>query len=119
MYSYTIQEYVGCNMWYGFDYYELLEKWGIDTSIYCDNVENEDYDLLKLYVNNILFKNWDYENNKPSRVAKSAIKDIRNFLKAMTEYYDYNTPVWEGLLKIEDDFSFLRMFYPLIPYAWN
>lgn len=45
----------------------------------------------------------------------------RNFVKSLAESPDagYRVPLWQGLAQIEDDYTFLKSFIPLLPQAWT
>lgn len=104
----------------GYDYYELAEKWGLNLSNYNRyNNGIDEYKIFALYIENFLFRMHFYETTEePSRVMKAFCKDARSYLKALPEFNMYDSPAWKGLSEVEDDFSFLRLFIPLVGYMW-
>jgi carbohydrate-binding DOMON domain-containing protein len=100
----------------GFDYSELMSKWNLfyDYNVYP--IE-DDYFLKEFIDNFIKIKEWS--DAEYTRVSKRYIKDIREFCIAMSEWDIYDSSLWKGLAEIQDDYSFLRLFKPLLGYAWN
>lgn len=94
----------------GFDYSELMSKWNLfyDYDVY----PIEDDYFLKEFIDNFIMSEY-------TRVSKRYIKDIREFCISMSEWGRYDSSFWKELAKIQDDYSFLRLFKPLVGYAWN
>lgn len=44
---------------------------------------------------------------------------VRKFLLKLAECEDSCSPVWKALASIDHDFTMLRLFGPLVRYAWN
>ena len=104
------------NIFNGFDYSELYNKWGL----YVPDGWGEDSELFQLYINNFLLNRADDSYDKLNRVSAAFVKDCRLYLKACSEWeIGYEHVVWKALCEIEDDFTFMRLFYPLIGYMWN
>lgn len=100
----------------GWDFTELLEKWGI--VIPDEDALDGDWVALKLYLENFVWRinGW----GELSRVGCAAAKDIREYCRAMSQYdYGYWTPLWRGLSEIEDDLTTLQAFIPLAGHAWT
>jgi hypothetical protein len=109
----------------GYDYTELAEKWQIPIP---DNIwEKEDgspFSEAHHYIVEYLrrFCKFNGKNNEASRVTRKITKDIREFCKALSEFWGEENDeglLWEAISKMKDDFTVLRMFTPLVPYAWN
>ena len=101
----------------GFDYLELSDKWCIYVPFECD----DDGSWIVEFAMNFLFKmRWDDNDrrHKYTRVSQAFIDDCRAFVSALAEWDQSEKPLWEGLSKIESDENFVRMFIPLLPYAW-
>lgn len=104
-------------MFYGYDYTELAEKWGIAPP--PEGVDENIYYLttIRWHIQEIIAK---VAENKEEVNPK--IQDMRDFLKALikeSEEVDYCTPVWKGLLKIEEPYTFCHLFIALLPYMWT
>jgi hypothetical protein len=101
----------------GWDWTELSEKWGLYLNgDQIDILEGEEI-LFRHYLNGLLFSLCAFGNVR--RVSAAACSDIRNYLKALSKNPGYEAPAWEGLSRVEDDFSLLRLFIDLFPLAWS
>lgn len=104
----------------GFDWCELIEKWNFYIP---DDVETinkmEDYEYFQLYMDKFIFKLDNHGN--PTRIMRSFCKDVRKYLKAMDYYREINSAadVWQAIANIDSDYSMLRIFMPLVGYAWS
>jgi hypothetical protein len=95
----------------GFDYSELMSKWNLfyDYDVY----PIEDDYFLKEFIDNFI------ETAEHSMVSKRYIKDIREFCISMSEWDRYDSSFWKCLSEIKYDYSFFRLFKPLVVYACN
>lgn len=98
---------------YGDDWTELSEHWGI-------NLELEDDEVLKqtqAYMRNAM-------NDKP--LCKQVAKDLRRFLRALYKQsvkMDYHHTIWKGLLDINKDQygdeCLVHFSMELLGYMWT
>jgi hypothetical protein len=106
----------------GWDYTELFDKWHLYVP-----AELYDNDLESSYVHNLIhmmfFMHYNFVKSKASRVGNRFYKDCRNYCKAMLENYpelhQMDKELWLGLIRIKDDYTFMRYFNALLEYAWS
>ena len=60
-----------------------------------------------------------YDGEAYDEEGARAVAEMKAFLAALKTWDNYSNPVWEGLLQVEDDYSFVRLFLPLLPYMWD
>jgi hypothetical protein len=99
----------------GWDFEELADEWGLYLPDYLDDYSDvTTSDWIKMYLENFVFK---VEN---TRVRRKAASDIREYCRLMSEDdCCYQCPIWEGYAKLEDDFTTIQMFIPIIEHAWT
>lgn len=92
----------------GYDWTELAKCFGL--------FENEYEDELTLK------KTKDYLVTNHFSNTEYLAKEIRRFLfelyKNCLQSKRYSTPVWKGLLNIEDDFTLIKYTIILLEYMW-
>ena len=100
--------------WDGWDCEELIEHWGLKEELEKHNDKLDGYNVvLQNYISAHMTLFTDDEEME--RVAN----DIRGFLTALiVRERSEEVYVWEGLLKIEDNFTFLKLAYHLIGMMW-
>ena len=101
----------------GWDWTELAEKWGLFLNGDPIDILAGDEILFREYLNGLFFPLCAFGDVR--RVSAAACSDIRNYLKALAKNGCYEAPAWEGLSRVEDDFSLLRLFIDLFPLAWS
>lgn len=98
----------------GHDFLELADYWGIDTEKEDDEIIQEMIQKIEGAVVQLRFL-----PNSSNEVAN----DLRSFVQALwttTQEHDFpESPIWEGLLKIKDDDTFLQFCIPLLRNMWN
>ncbi|MBA4542875.1 hypothetical protein H1164_08170 [Thermoactinomyces daqus] len=96
----------------GWDFIELADHWGLDY----EDVEDE-YELIREYIYSKM--TFDYSASEQRKAEmKQIADDIREYLKSLSKYETHDKPVWEGLLKVKDDFTFLRFCADLLHHMW-
>jgi hypothetical protein len=94
----------------GYDYMELGVRFGLVTR---EAYRASDYD------EDTLLSDIQYYLSDP-RYGPEAARGMRAYLQQLIRHGNtYATPVWRGLLEVEDDATFLRLCGPLIPYMWD
>ena len=98
----------------GFDYVELMDRWGLKQS--NDAFDRINGEKLQGFLRNTM----DSQNkNKMSKIAK----DIREFAIALSgeeeQLENSCCHFWLGLSNIEDNYNLIRITIPLIPYMWT
>lgn len=94
----------------GVDWRELSERWGIDFK--NDLTDDECLNETASYI----IQSVPYKDKRQKKVAR----DIRSFLKKLIKWDNtYKTPVWEGLLKVENDETLLTFTYHLLQDMWD
>jgi len=120
----------------GFDYGELCEAWGLNEpepvnfrDECFEIIKNTDYAILETVGSweeyklrkhiNTLFD--DFDNNlEPGDAAKEACEQIREYLKALNNHcINCYSPLYEGIMNMEDDFSMLHAFRCLLRHLWT
>lgn len=92
----------------GWDYEELAECWGIDLP------EGDDQRIEA--IRDFIVQRWAHEHPDYKRV----VSDVRRFVRALRrEEIGFHGPLWDGLLKIRDDFTFLQATTVLLPLMWT
>ncbi|MGO4183012.1 hypothetical protein AB4Z17_17630 [Paenibacillus sp. TAF43_2] len=91
----------------GLDWTELAVKWGITVSN-----RNDDEILCDLD------KRISYSVSLNEVLESNVIDDARKFLSSLTKNEMYKQPLFQGLLAIEDDLTFIKYFRVLLPHMW-
>ena len=87
----------------GYDYTELFPVLGLSAEY--DDTETE-LDEFKAALKRV----------DQARV----IGNIREYTAAMVDAdHGYWSPIWQGLVDCEDDFTFMQAFYALAEHAWT
>lgn len=95
----------------GYDYMELAEALGLQLphESYLINFSDAGWlagclELVKL---------------EEDTVPVAAV--LRRFLRALVEFDKeaFANPVWLGLIAVEDDYTFMQLFIPLVGRMWN
>lgn len=95
----------------GYDYDELAKSLGITL--------DEDSLDLSISITNYLRTLSFYDVNHQEVVDKCrCYLTIHKTLCIEENIYDSYFPVWEGLLKVKDDFTFLQIFADLVGHMW-
>lgn len=105
---------------------ELANKWGVflpdfdETSHYY----LADYDYIKLYIDEFVFRfntvPMKGMGDRLTRVGTAAARDIREYCAALADgHHGYGGGVWKAISEIEDDYTTLQLFLPLLGYAWD
>jgi hypothetical protein len=98
----------------GWDYQELAIKWNLYAPEFEEPYMDIDIDfkVIQWYLHNIPFN--------AKRVMRSVAKDIRVFCNKLSESeISHEAPIWKAMSELKDDYSVIRMFYPLVGYAWD
>jgi hypothetical protein len=101
----------------GYDYTELHRAFNIPEEINGD----DNAEVLQEYLRAVFRRSHVYWGGK-SYVMKRTALEIRTFLKRLAKdahKWNYEAPLWEGLLKIKNDEVMLGRFIPLCPSAWT
>jgi len=101
-----------------------LEDFMSDIDWSINEFENfEDYDPILWYINLALKRGWEQGYELKSRVIARMASDVRCFAyKLSKSSHNYLAPLWEGLSRIEDDETLLRLIsvhYPLLASMWD
>jgi len=91
----------------GKDWTELSKQFGL--------FENDLEDEITLQ------KTKDYLVSKHFSDTESVSSEIRLFLRALCRNCDgnkYTTPIWKGLLNVEDDFTLIKYTIVLLEHMW-
>lgn len=90
--------------WKGYDWSELAQRFGLVEDLY----DCQEEDLLAK-IKDFILKN-----------AIEAEPHLREHLALLIKHNNtYQTPVWEGLLKIKNNHTFISMCIPLIGLMWD
>lgn len=93
----------------GFDYSEIAQRFGLLPEGDLENVEYDENNLVPLIQDHI-----------SANMGPETEKELREHLTLLIGHDNtYQTPVWEGLLKVKDTHTFLQMCIPLIGYMWD
>jgi hypothetical protein len=107
----------------GWDYMELADKWGVFLPDFEDSSPYylADYDYIKLYLDEFVFKfNMKGRGDRLTRVGRAAARDIREYCAVLADgYHGYAGAVWKAISEIEDDYTTLQIFLPLLGHAWD
>lgn len=96
----------------GWDVMELADHWGLSYE-----GSSDEYELIRDFIySKMTFDNSASEQRKNE--MKRVANDLREYLKVLSKYETPSHPVWEGLLKVENDFTFLRFCADLIHLMW-
>ena len=106
--------------YHGWDFAEVADALGIpsDTWNYIDNKpypiwDWDDFIWLKHYIDSLF-------THMESRPRAKFCKEVRIFLpELIKQEHTYWTPIWKGLLAIEEDFTFLQAVSCLIDHMWD
>ena len=129
----------------GFDYCELCDAWNLPYQIGDDHSENMIYvggddfmnsfkkvgpvydecpdyfdsdRVITEYLKIILHKS--YGSDRTSRVLTKVARDLRVFLDKLGDSeYSYQSPMWKGMSKIEDDGTLVQMTILNINHLWD
>jgi hypothetical protein len=107
----------------GWDFMEFADAWNVyvGDEFWLKGADGyhglyTDADVISVYLEQVL-KNY---NGKPTRPMRKCAKDIRIFLKKLSKSeHHYDTPVWKGMSKIEDDFTLLSYAIKLMGNMWD
>lgn len=91
----------------GFDFAELL-----DTLM--PNFEGTEEEHLKLF-----HKTLNAFHLEEERPKATWVPIMREWLDVFVEGDDYAMPLYQGMAKIEDDWTFAKYFSILISYMWT
>jgi len=95
----------------GHDYTELFPHLGIT---YDDDDYDGDIVALKEKLNSMMGQVYANED------VSEEVFAIKVYLRAMAETgIDYWAPVWDGLVEVEDDGTFLQACYALADHMWT
>lgn len=99
----------------GYDYTEITASMGLR--------EPEDHELETPYSKLVLaqFSN-GFFMDEPTEEDNLIVGEMREFLSAVIEAgrdIDYHTPVLEGILAVEDDETFVKVFALNLGIMWN
>lgn len=100
----------------GWDFEELADEWGLYLPDSLDDYSEPmtTAEWINLYLENFI------QTVSDTRTRRKAAKDIRKYCQLMSDDdCCFECPVWEGMAKVEDDFTLIRLFSPLIGYAWT
>jgi hypothetical protein len=74
--------------------------------------EQEEVDAIKEYLNASI----------RNKTEKKVAEELRQFISALaneSKKIDYFYPVWEALLKVEDDYTLFQLVAHLLPLMWT
>lgn len=105
----------------GFDFSELIDAYELAVS---DNDFSEGASALQSHLRALARctlheEQTDTAGNSVPAQVKMARRYVRELANGPYACMSVITPLWHGLYSVQDDFSFLQMFEPLVPYAWN
>lgn len=99
----------------GFDWSELGVRFGLITP---EQYEDSSYDEDEL-----LEGIKEYISSNTSPVEDPSPEMVRHLKEHLTLLIErdctYNSPLWRGLLGIENHYTFCNMCIPLIEYMWD
>lgn len=96
----------------GYDWVELARYFNIET---MSDIIDPDKECKPL--RDFLSSKIDFD-----RVDKDTLKICKEFLKKLIKSannHSYDGPLWEGLLKIKHDETFMQFFIILLPCMWT
>ena len=95
----------------GYGWEELLECWGLE------GVEAAGLSTIRAHIKSVLDQ---ARNTRNIGALASCAKDVRGFLQALrSQEVGFRGPVWNGLLKIRDDYTLLQFVSELLPLMWT
>jgi hypothetical protein len=112
----------------GWDWLELAKEWNLyipdnysfpGKNDFGFDEHHYDYDPVNWFILSVLSK---YNGVDSTRPMKKIAGDCRLFLSKLGDEDNsstYSWPLWDGMSKIEDDWTLLNFVYPLIGYMWD
>lgn len=98
----------------GWDFMEFSEAWNIPVPYNSFGGPYTDADCIKWYLESVL------RYDKETRPMKKCAKDIRIFTdKLSRSKYDYKSPMWVGMSKIENDWTIIKVAIALMDMMWD
>lgn len=96
------------------DWSEIAKWYGIEDNEDDTLVVEQIREKLKLIILDL-----DDSGKAQSEEIIFQIDQLKNFIKSIAlADVGYSGPIWLGLTSIEDDFTFIQFFSPLIEHLW-
>ena len=98
------------NKYKGYDFTELFPVLGLDVE------EDDDKEFQEALLNIMS------DMNEYHARHEELISEVREFVSALasdSHNWDYWWPLWDGLSKIEDDYTFMQACAALAPHLWT
>jgi hypothetical protein len=100
----------------GFDWTELGKAFGVDW-------DGEDEPRLEKELQAILQDiSSELTLGTPSKEAKAGVRAVRRFVQKLSKKaarWGYSAPVWEGVGKVKDDWTFIQFVSHLLTWMWT
>lgn len=93
----------------GYDWSELSEKWQLPEVSDDENLEQTKKVMMRA------LDSFDHQ-------GRTIFLDVRSFVRALAKYsakIDHSSPVWEGLLKVQNKDTFVLFAVHLLDCMWN
>jgi hypothetical protein len=99
----------------GYDYTELL----VELGFMPEGEDEEKFTAVEDFIR-YMEDHYDYSEADYDEDGKLAILEMREFLTALAgQEHTCVSPLWKGLLAIEDDWTFVKYFVKLIRDMWD
>lgn len=122
----------------GFHWRELAEYWGIrqETKEFTDGIYNPEIVMKKIVVNGkkVIFEIddedeliaekvkryiWDHYDMESDTLDNQIKRDMKDFLQALCKHNYHNKQMYEALLNVEEDHTFLTWFTHNLENMWT
>lgn len=121
---------------HAFDYAYLSKIWNlkhekpfcrwyinVEGSLEIDPLFDEDIEAIKEFLNTVSNEHFEtcegWSHGCICRM-KGVARDLRVYLRHLgNNRLTYESRVWKAMSKIKNDYSLIRIFYPLVGYAWD
>lgn len=100
----------------GWDFMEFSDAWNIPVPYNSAGNPYTDADCIRWYLQSVM----SYFDGNPTRVMRKCAKDIRLFTKELGKSeISYISPMWEGMSKIEDDWTLIGVAMRVMDMLWD
>lgn len=96
----------------GWCWSELMPAFGL-TSV--DDGEEQDLATMQEFLASMAHIDASWRNVEIMNLCKEYLM----VLISQTEKISFSTPIWKGLMEINEPFTFIQYFRTLLPHAWS
>lgn len=100
----------------GWDFMEFSDAWNIPVPYDSIGDRYTDADCIVWYLQSTMYN----YHGESTRVMRKCAKDIRLFTKELGKSkMSYMSPMWEGMSKIEDDWTIISVAIRVMNMLWD